>query len=275
MLATRWEQVEPRVWHFELRDGVTFHDGTPFDAEAAAVSINWLWNPENNYSVREMMGPQITAEAVDAATVAVITAEPDPLLPRRIYLGGVTSAKQDPRGPGEPRRPPDWHGPLRLRGVEAGDSTGRPTANPDWWGNTAEDPYGEIFFDRLRIVWRPEPIVRAAMVESGEAQVAMFLTKEECGRFDAKDGIKCIVKGSDTFLQFRLDYHGAAPLLARPQVPEGDLHQHRLGGDPPEPDGPRGGAPRPDAAERGDRVPRRDPAVSLRSGRGPGPSSTS
>ena len=83
MLATSWEQVEPTVWHFKLRPGVKFHDGTPLDGEAAAVSINWLYNPENNYSVREMMGPEITAEAVDAETVAVITATPDPLLARR------------------------------------------------------------------------------------------------------------------------------------------------------------------------------------------------
>ncbi|MEM7023661.1 MAG: ABC transporter substrate-binding protein, partial [Pseudomonadota bacterium] len=85
---------------------------------------------------------------------------------------------------------------------------------PDWWGNTADDSYGDIHFDTLRVVWRPEPIVRAGMVENDEAQVAMFLTKEECERFNEKDGVKCIVKGSDTFLQFRLDFHGADPLLA-------------------------------------------------------------
>ena len=213
MLATSWEQVEPRVWHFKLREGVRFHDGTPLDGEAAAVSINWLWNPENNYSVREMMGPQITAEAVDASTVAVITAEPDPLLPRRIYLGGVTSARQILEDPASHDVHPVGTGPYVFEEWKQGQYW-TATANPDWWGNTAEDTYGEIFFDRLRVVWRPEPIVRAAMVESGEAHVAMFLTKEECGRFEARDGIGCIVKGSDTFLQFRLDFHGAHPLLA-------------------------------------------------------------
>ena len=94
MLATSWEQVEPTVWHFKLRPGVKFHDGPPLDGEAAAISINWLYNPKKNYSVREMMGPEIAAEAVDAETVAVITATPDPLLARRVYLAGLTSAKQ-------------------------------------------------------------------------------------------------------------------------------------------------------------------------------------
>ncbi len=213
MLATSWEQVEPTRWHFTLREGVNFHDGSPMDGEAVAVSINWLWSDENNYSVREMMGPQITAEAVDESTVAVITAAPDPLLPRRIYLGGVTSGKQIIEDPAGHDVHPIGTGPYVFEEWEKGQYW-TATANPDWWGNTAEDTYGEIFYDSIRVVWRPEPIVRSAMVESGEAHIAMFLTKEECERFDSSDGIKCIVKGSDTFLQFRLDYHGAHPLLA-------------------------------------------------------------
>ncbi len=213
MLATSWEQVEPSVWHFTLREGVSFHDGTPLDGEAAAVSINWLYDPENNYSVREMMGPQITAEAVDEATVAVITEAPDPLLPRRIYLAGLTSAKQILEDPADHDVHPIGTGPYVFDEWKQGQYW-TATANPDWWGNSAEDTYGEIFFDSLRIVWRPEPIVRAAMVESGEAHIAMFLTREECDRYMAEDGIDCIVKGSDTFLQFRPDYHGAHPLMA-------------------------------------------------------------
>ena len=117
MLATSWEQVEPTRWHFTLREGVNFHDGSPMDGEAVAVSINWLWSDENNYSVREMMGPQITAEAVDESTVAVITAAPDPLLPRRIYLGGVTSAKQIIEDPAGHDVHPIGTGPLRFRGM--------------------------------------------------------------------------------------------------------------------------------------------------------------
>ncbi|MEP6066167.1 MAG: ABC transporter substrate-binding protein, partial [Paracoccaceae bacterium] len=72
---------------------------------------------------------------------------------------------------------------------------------------------GEIFYDSLKVVWRPEALVRSAMVESGEAQVAMFLTREECDRFEGAAGVGCMLKGSDTFLQFRLDYQGAHPLL--------------------------------------------------------------
>jgi peptide/nickel transport system substrate-binding protein len=212
MLALSWEQVEPTVWHFDLRDGVKFHDGTDFDAEAAAVSINWLWSPENSYVVRDMMGPQITASVVDEDTVAVMTDGVDPLLPRRMYLGGITSARQILEEPDAHNIHPIGTGPYVFDEWKQGQYWSA-TANPDWWGSVADDTYGEIFYDSLKVVWRPEALVRSAMVESGEAQVAMFLTREECDRFGETSGIDCMLKGSDTFLQFRLDYQGAHPLL--------------------------------------------------------------
>ncbi|MEO9821076.1 MAG: ABC transporter substrate-binding protein [Paracoccaceae bacterium] len=212
MLAVSWEQVSPTEWHFDLRQGVKFHDGTNLDAEAAAVSINWLWSAENSYVIRDMMGPQITAKVIDEDTVAVMTAEVDPLLPRRMYLGGITSARQILEDPDDHNVTPIGTGPYVFDEWRQGQFWSA-TANADWWGATADDTYGEIFYDSLKVVWRPEALVRSAMVESGEAQVAMFLTREECDRFEGASGVGCMLKGSDTFLQFRLDYQGAHPLL--------------------------------------------------------------
>ncbi|OLT04015.1 hypothetical protein BJF90_24175 [Pseudonocardia sp. CNS-004] len=47
-LAESWQQVDERTWRFSLRSGVRFHDGTPFDATAAATSINRVVDPELN-----------------------------------------------------------------------------------------------------------------------------------------------------------------------------------------------------------------------------------
>jgi len=38
-LATNWELESETVWRFDLRQGVTFHDGTPFNAEAVKFSL--------------------------------------------------------------------------------------------------------------------------------------------------------------------------------------------------------------------------------------------
>ena len=37
-LAESWSPVDDRTWEFRLRHGVTFHDGTPFTAEAVMTT---------------------------------------------------------------------------------------------------------------------------------------------------------------------------------------------------------------------------------------------
>ncbi len=49
-LATSWERSEDgTVWTFELREGVTFHDGSPFNAEAVQFSYMRLIDEDHEY----------------------------------------------------------------------------------------------------------------------------------------------------------------------------------------------------------------------------------
>ncbi|WP_181410699.1 ABC transporter substrate-binding protein [Nocardioides humi] len=46
-LAESWDIDETRTkWTFHLREGVTFHDGTPFDADAVVYNFDRYMNPE-------------------------------------------------------------------------------------------------------------------------------------------------------------------------------------------------------------------------------------
>ncbi len=38
-LATSWKLVDPLTWEFQLREGVRFHDGTPFTSEDVVFSV--------------------------------------------------------------------------------------------------------------------------------------------------------------------------------------------------------------------------------------------
>jgi len=51
-LATSWEASEDGLeWTFHLREGVTFHDGTPFNADAAVFNFERWWDTENPYNL--------------------------------------------------------------------------------------------------------------------------------------------------------------------------------------------------------------------------------
>ena len=95
-LATEWTQVDDTTWRFKLREGVKFQDGEPFNAEAAAWMINYLYAEENATHVRGSMGPQITAKVVDDYTIDVKTCRAGSCSAAAPLLGGDGFAKVPP-----------------------------------------------------------------------------------------------------------------------------------------------------------------------------------
>jgi peptide/nickel transport system substrate-binding protein len=78
-LATSWEQASNGLsWTFDLKKGVTFTDGTPFDAAAVVANIEAVKDPATLSSTGYLaLGKVTTAEAVDAHTVKINLSSPD------------------------------------------------------------------------------------------------------------------------------------------------------------------------------------------------------
>jgi peptide/nickel transport system substrate-binding protein len=73
-LATSWEQPDPKTWIFHLREGVTFHNGSPFTADDVVFStlrakqVSWgVYGLSNFESIK----------ALDPKTVQVKLTNPD------------------------------------------------------------------------------------------------------------------------------------------------------------------------------------------------------
>lgn len=223
VLATAWDRVDANTMRFTIREDVSFHDGSALTAEAVAASVNWVWSPDNAFTIQEYAGPgTITAVALDESTVEVRSSEPDPLLEFRMTLGGISSAEQLANAPERHFDTPVGTGPYMFDEWRRGQYWSA-SYNADWWGLSADDAYGttEPDFAELQFVFRSEDAARIAMVQSGEAQIAMFPSSSECERAVDEDSYSCLTGPSTTYLYGRVDHSlHANPILQDPRIRE-------------------------------------------------------
>jgi peptide/nickel transport system substrate-binding protein len=77
-LAEEWETSEDgTVYTFTLRQGVNFHDGTPFNAEAVKFTFDHIVDPESHSGfAASLLGPYDRTEVPDEYTAEVHFREP-------------------------------------------------------------------------------------------------------------------------------------------------------------------------------------------------------
>ncbi|SPZ48597.1 putative oligopeptide ABC transporter, substrate-binding component [Agrobacterium tumefaciens] len=82
-LAVSWSMISGNRWEFKLRDGVKFHDGSPFTAEDVVYSIerikNFLQSPSGGY--RSYVTDIRSVTASNPLTVTFETDRPVPNFP--------------------------------------------------------------------------------------------------------------------------------------------------------------------------------------------------
>jgi peptide/nickel transport system substrate-binding protein len=83
-LAKSWEQVDETTWRFKLQEGVTFHNGEPFNADAVVYSVERMIDPDFASEIISFVETISGAEAVDENTVDIFTEGPDPILLARL-----------------------------------------------------------------------------------------------------------------------------------------------------------------------------------------------
>ncbi len=201
MLATDWVQLDDETWEFEIRKGVFFHDGSPFDPKAAAFALNYLFSPENDFQWWQRHRTELTATVIGSSTVRVKTVGLVPNLLQWIYELGIPSMRQIVEEPENYESVPIGTGAYKFVKWERGISI-ELEANDGWWGLTADDSPGQINFDSIMVLIRPEPRTRIAGVEADEVDVAWDVPFEEC---QSQLGERCISSPGDNVVNVRFD----------------------------------------------------------------------
>ena len=169
-LATSWEQIDDTTWRFTIRDGVTFHDGAPLDADAVARSLNRTWATDLACGVNQQyfQGNTYTATAVDDMTVEIETGSEDAILPLRLSFLAISGPSTSLT---EKTSAPVGTGPYQFEEWVPGQRIAL-TKFDDYWNDT---PGAES----VEYQWRQESAIRAAMAQTGEADLALAVAPQD------------------------------------------------------------------------------------------------
>jgi peptide/nickel transport system substrate-binding protein len=142
-------------WQVKVREGITFHDGTPLNAEALQINFETqLADPLVGLAVRPFVPETGATEIIDEYTIQYNQLEPNVGFPGTLstQLGYVASPKWLAAALADPtlNQEPVGTGPFIFDSRSA-DSVTRMVRNDDWWG-------GEVFLDAIEFL----PITNAA-----------------------------------------------------------------------------------------------------------------
>jgi ABC-type transport system substrate-binding protein len=180
-VATSWA-VDPEdttKWIFNLREGVTFHDGSPFNAEAVVWNVQKVLDEDAPHFDASQVGvtasrmPTLrSARVIDEMTVELTTSEPDAFLPLNLTNLFMASpahwqAKFEETGSAEEAwtafaADPSGSGPFRVTSFTPRERL-ELEANPDYWD---EKRVPQI--DKVVLIPMPEANARTAALLSGQ-----------------------------------------------------------------------------------------------------------
>jgi peptide/nickel transport system substrate-binding protein len=185
-LATDWTISEDGTEYvFELREGVTFHNGEPFTAES--VIATWETGSDDSNDYASSFTAADSVEAIDDYTVRITTPEPNATFltlmandwamvpPSYIREVGIDDFAQEPVGTG----------PFQFVSRTAGDRIVM-EANPDYW----DEGLPEV--DRLVYRVIPDASTRMAAIRTGDIDIANRLTAEQVEVLEGEEGIEVL-----------------------------------------------------------------------------------
>jgi peptide/nickel transport system substrate-binding protein len=181
-LAESYENIDPTTWRFKLREGVTFHNGEPFNADAV------IWTFERILADDTMITyPQWTfiksVTAIDPYNVEIVTQTPEPAMLSKISGTGcgiqapVAGKAQQESGA---EYTPIGTGPFAFSEWVKDDYI-KLVANPDYW-------QGKPDIDTLMFRAIPETSTRVASLIAGDIDLMVGVPTQDWERINANEG---------------------------------------------------------------------------------------
>ena len=222
-LAESWEiSQDGKTYTFNLRKGINFQDGTPFNAEAVKYNFDRIVDPntKSEQSIN-VLAKYLFTEVVDEYTARIYFDEPYAPFMEGVSSGWLcmvspTAAQQ--WGPEEFQDHFIGTGPFILKEWKRGEYI-RLERNPDYWGGPEFfDHQGLAYLDAVVFKFITESGVRAGAVTTGELQVVSDVPALEVERLQTEDDLEIIIDpppGTPVLLVFNMSKAPTDDILVR------------------------------------------------------------
>lgn len=200
-LATSWEVSDDvTTYTFELREGVIFHDGTTFNAEAAKTYYDWVLEPEGIGSRgRSALTGVESIEVLSPNQLRFTLGAPNSAFLFNLALSNLriaSPASLEEYGD-EVGRNPVGTGPFRFTEWEDGVSI-KVEAFDDYWGEPA-------LVDGLEFLVVTNAATRVAQLQSGEVQFIEALPSQLVESLQAAPNLEIVVQESTFARTFQMN----------------------------------------------------------------------
>jgi peptide/nickel transport system substrate-binding protein len=186
-LATSWTWVDDVTLDFELRQGVKFHNGQPFDADDVVYTLNWVSDPVNKVLNTTNVSWIKNVEKLDTYKARIhlkvpfpaaleFVAGPLPIYPHQYY------AEVGPQGMG---RKPIGTGPYKVESLAPGKEIVL-AKNADYWDGS---PKGRPMIGKIRERFIPEKTTQIAEILSGGLDWMWYVPTDQVDNLKSVKGV--------------------------------------------------------------------------------------
>lgn len=214
VLAAEWSSIDDLTWEVKLREGVTFTNGEPMDAEAAKFSIERIMTM-THVTGQELAREGLTVEIVDDLTIRLTTEAPYPFLIYELGRVSVVPPKYVTEvGDAEYGLNPIGTGPFVLEEWVRGDHVTL-ARNEEYWGEPAK--LDKVIFRAI-----PEASSRTAALQTGEVDIITLVSISDLPTLEEEDSLQVVGAISNRSVFVRTDT--ADPRLADKRVRQAFNH---------------------------------------------------
>lgn len=202
-VADTWEQVDETTYVYTIRDGVTFHDGSPVTADDVVYSMTWHLDPDNASQMAAFYSAVDSIEATGDNEVTINLKHPDAQFAYTpAHMSGFIMKREqlenNPDSYGTPDELPLGTGPYELVEFIPGERI-LLEANEDYWGIKPN-------FEQIEFLAVPDGQTRLLAMRNGDIDGTFGIPISEADQWNGLDGVNVVTTPSLGVYFLSLDF---------------------------------------------------------------------